>query len=389
MKFLSTFAAAAVYVAPLAFANPIVNSWDLISKRGNDASANVCKDVQLVVSILKLYKATPFCSTFLGIKTQTVSATKVSTLLTTTTVTENVYATTTQTVKTEVLTFTDTVTDATVPTTVATNVITSTTWLTTIVTPEPSTVYTTTYTTPAGVTARSVAIEERGVKCEIPSYITKYASSAISKACGCLSLTTPTTTSTVQVVETSTVTSTVTETHVNTIPVTYTTSTTEVAKATAFDPQTATTTTIITSYSSSYLPQVTTTQTVAIPFKTPYCVNILQEKKLWYYKNLVTTRTFYGLGMRSVPVKGDEGLSLCCQMCYDTPNCNLWNYFDRTSGALCELVGGYTTYETGVSATCPRGIPTDSTTTGTGTNQVSTDSGYYSSGIGPCYKGDL
>ena len=99
MKFLAALSAAAACIAPLASAKPLTHSWDLIAKR--DSNANVCKDVQLVVSVLKLNKATPFCSTFLGIKTQTVPTTKVSTVLTTTTVTENVYATTTETVKTE------------------------------------------------------------------------------------------------------------------------------------------------------------------------------------------------------------------------------------------------------------------------------------------------
>ncbi|EGX43153.1 hypothetical protein AOL_s00215g762 [Orbilia oligospora ATCC 24927] len=387
MKFsLAALSAAAACFVPLASAKPITHSWDLISKRGSNT--NVCKDVQLVVSILKLNKATPFCSTFLGIKTQTVPTTKVSTVLTTTTLTESAYATITETAKTEVLTFTNTVTDATVPTTVATEIIPSTTVLTVTVTPNPSIIYTTTYTTPAGVARRSIAVEERGVNFVLPPFVTQYASSAISKACNCLSLTTPTTTSTVQVVQTSTVISTVTKTHTNTIPVTLTLSTTEIAKATAFDPKTITSTSTTTSYFTTTLPRVTTTQTVSLPFKTPYCVNILKEKKLVYYGNLVVARTYAGLGNPSVP-RGEEGLSMCCQICYNTPDCSLWNYFDSANGAFCELVGGYTALETGVSTTCPKGISPASTVSGTGTDRVNTDAGYYSSGIGPCYKGDF
>ncbi|KAK6350546.1 hypothetical protein TWF718_003736 [Orbilia javanica] len=386
MKFLEALGAVAVCIAPLVSAGPISHSWDIIAKRSTNA--NVCKDVQLVVSILKLNKATPFCSTFLGIKTQTVPTTKVSTALATTTVTENVYATTTQTVKTEVLTFTNTVTDATLLTTVATEVVPVTTVVTVTVTPAPSIIYTTTYTTPAGVARRSAAVEERGINFVLPPFVTQYASSAISKACSCLSLTTPTATSTVQVVETSTATSTVTETHINTIPATLTLRTTEVALATAFDPQTVTTTSTATVYSTTTLPIVTTTQTVAIPFKTPYCVNILKEKKLVYYGYLVVARQYSGIGYVDVP-KGEEGLSTCCQLCYNSIDCSLWNYFDRSSGAKCELVGAYNYLDTGVSATCPKGISPASVVNGEGTDRVSTDSGYYSSGIGPCYKGDL
>ncbi|KAK6517424.1 hypothetical protein TWF281_004081 [Arthrobotrys megalospora] len=385
MKLLSAFSAAAC-IAPLAFAKPVPDSFDKLMNRG----VNVCKDVQLVVSILKLNKATPFCSTFLGIKTQTVPSTKSLTVLATTTVTENVYLTTTETVQTQILTFTNTVTDATVPTTVATEVVPSVTVQTVTVTPDPSIIYTTTYTTPAGVGARSVAIEERGVNFVLPPYVTKYASSAISKACNCLSLPTPTTTTTVEVVQTSTITSTVTETHINTIPVTLTLSTTETVKATAFDPKTITTTSVSTSYSTTTLPTVTTTQTVSIPFKTPYCVNVLKDKKLVYWQNIISPagRSYYQIGRPSMP-RGEEGLSLCCQACYDSPNCSLWNYFNNASGAFCELVGSVTSYPTNVSGTCPRGIPTDATVVGTGTDRVSTDSGYYSSGIGPCFKGDL
>ncbi|KAK6361037.1 hypothetical protein TWF730_007152 [Orbilia blumenaviensis] len=320
MKFLSAFGAAAC-IAPLAFAKPVPDSLDKLMNRG----VNVCKDVQLVVSILKLNKATPFCSTFLGIKTQTVSSTRSLTALATTTITEDVFLTSTETVQTQILTFTNTLTDATVPTTVATEVVPSVIVQTITVTPDPSIIYTTTYTTPAGVGVRSVAIEERGINLALPPFVTKYASSAISKACSCLALPTPTTTTTVEVVQSSTIMSTVTETHIIAVPATLTLTTTEIIKATAFNPKTITTTSVSTSYSTTTLPKITTTQTVSIPFKTPYCVRILQDKKLVYWQNIISPagRTYYAIGRPSMP-RGDEGLSLCCQACYDSPNCSLW-----------------------------------------------------------------
>ncbi|KAF3909934.1 hypothetical protein ABW20_dc0101415 [Dactylellina cionopaga] len=213
MKFFEALGAAAL-VAPLAFAKPVPfeNSDSIVAR-----AADVCKDVQLIVSLLQFNRAAPFCSSFLGIKAATVPATKVSTLFTTTTVTQDVYATVTETAQTQVLSFTDVTTVATVPTTVTTQIVPSVTVIVVTSTPDPYVIYTTTYTTPAGVQARSAAVEERGVKIIIP------------------------------------------------------------------------------------------------PF----------DKKLQYYQTIVGGRTFGGLGNFPMPT-GDQGLSLCCQKCYDTPGCALW-----------------------------------------------------------------
>lgn len=40
-----------------------------------ERAGNVCKSVKVIVTLLKAHKATPFCSSFLGITTKTVTKT--------------------------------------------------------------------------------------------------------------------------------------------------------------------------------------------------------------------------------------------------------------------------------------------------------------------------
>ncbi|MCJ1244660.1 hypothetical protein MMC30_001859 [Trapelia coarctata] len=148
MYFLTSLTAFFLTLAAV-FSSPISDTG-LIERH---LPASVCKEVVIIVNVLKLYKATPFCSSFLHIST----------------------ATTTSVVTT-----------------------TSTTQLTTGTT-------TTSYVFLPGNPPAPSAKHRRSVELEapeeekrnlegLPSYIAAFASSAISKACSCLSLPTPTTT---------------------------------------------------------------------------------------------------------------------------------------------------------------------------------------------------
>jgi hypothetical protein len=78
MRFIFGFALLAgfrqlAYSKPVnSFASPPTGESAKFEERA-PPSAQVCKDVNLVVAILKLNKATPFCSSILGIKTSTIS----------------------------------------------------------------------------------------------------------------------------------------------------------------------------------------------------------------------------------------------------------------------------------------------------------------------------
>lgn len=56
--------------SPLDIPKPISGNEDVLEKRA-PPSAAVCRGVNLIVTILKLNKATPFCSSFLGISATT------------------------------------------------------------------------------------------------------------------------------------------------------------------------------------------------------------------------------------------------------------------------------------------------------------------------------
>jgi hypothetical protein len=63
-------------LAMLAWAGPILEK--------NTVKNNFCQDVNAIVFLLKINKATPFCSSFLGIHTVTLEPTSTSVILTTT-----------------------------------------------------------------------------------------------------------------------------------------------------------------------------------------------------------------------------------------------------------------------------------------------------------------
>ncbi|KAF3941836.1 hypothetical protein ABW19_dt0210263 [Dactylella cylindrospora] len=390
MKLLAALAAAASF-GQLALAKPAprLDSIAILEERGRvDINKNICRDVQFLVDVLKLNKATPFCSTFLGISTVTIGTTAVSTSYATAVVTEQAYATSVA-YETDVVSVTSTEYVTTVPRIVSwVTVVDSTVTTTSTVTPDPSIVYTTTWTTPAAVKARSAAVKERGVSISLPPFVKKFASSAISSACGCLSLPTPSITSTEQLVQTSTVTSTVKETITALVTSVETVTRTQVDQATYTDDRYASTHVVSTVTETTTLPRATVTQVISKPYKTPYCVNILSEKKLYYYAYSTYIRQLGGAGTYPV-ARGEEGLSQCCQKCYDTPDCNNWNFFDFSAGAQCEIAVSVSGVSTGISAACPKGIVPGGAITGPGTDRVSNDSGFYSLGVGPCYKGDL
>ncbi|KAI9805257.1 MAG: hypothetical protein M1833_005710 [Piccolia ochrophora] len=257
-------------------------------------SAQVCAGVNTIVSILKLYKATPFCSSFISItpvtktqtstaglsatttitttqvtapsvvETRTITETVLSTIdktesLVTTVVTTQATATSTQTDVTTVLTATSTTTQATTTTVAAST--------TTTVPADPAT--TTVYT---NAPVRRDVVDLRARAVSVPTFVSKFASSAISNACSCLSLSTPTTTKGVTV--TSGVTGTITSTVVVSSPVsatqTVTTTVTNLVTRNTVDVRTETSvvntivaTTVTSTVETALLRTVATTATVS------------------------------------------------------------------------------------------------------------------------------
>jgi hypothetical protein len=82
------------------FASPLTEDSQQLEER-TPPSAQVCKDVNLIAAIFKLNKATTFCSSFLGIKTSTISKTAIVPTAVTTTDTVLQSTNTTETVSTE------------------------------------------------------------------------------------------------------------------------------------------------------------------------------------------------------------------------------------------------------------------------------------------------
>ncbi|KAI9835499.1 MAG: hypothetical protein M1837_003773 [Sclerophora amabilis] len=254
MELLLFFCSVLVLFTSLATANPLPEP--LVPP------AKVCSGVNTIVSVLKLNKATPFCSSFISITPVTKTQTSTAGLSATTTViTTQVTAprivntvTVTDTVPTTVektaTSFTTIITTSATATSVQTDVTTlrtgtsTTTQITT--TTVASSVTTTVAASPATTTVYTRGPLRRddgnlqGRAVSIPPYVSKFASSALSNACSCLSLTTPTTTKAVTVTNGETVT--VTATSLVSSPV----SATETVTATVTSPVTSNIVTIIT-----------------------------------------------------------------------------------------------------------------------------------------------
>jgi hypothetical protein len=72
MRLINLFGSS-LAIAAIAFGSPLLE----------ERQVNICKEVDFIVTILKLEKATSFCSSFLGIKTATAFTTTTPVTLTT------------------------------------------------------------------------------------------------------------------------------------------------------------------------------------------------------------------------------------------------------------------------------------------------------------------
>jgi hypothetical protein len=98
MRNLLSFLGGLASLAYIVSSSPV--SANGLEKRAIN-SQQVCSEVNFVVDILKLYKATPFCSSFLHIPTSTVQLTSTATSDIYATNTNTIQATITTTVQTE------------------------------------------------------------------------------------------------------------------------------------------------------------------------------------------------------------------------------------------------------------------------------------------------
>ncbi|KAG7008652.1 hypothetical protein G7Y79_00004g012360 [Physcia stellaris] len=150
--------AVAALLATTSYSSPVqeVNARNLTPSQ--------CSKVQSVVDVLKLYTATPFCSSFLSIKT----ATSTSTIKVTST------ATTTKT---------STITTGTTSTSI-------------VFKPgnPPAKIRREAESDVEQRDATLAAVQRRESSPTIPAYVSAYATTAISSACSCLNIPTPTTT---------------------------------------------------------------------------------------------------------------------------------------------------------------------------------------------------
>ncbi|KAK6333731.1 hypothetical protein TWF730_003914 [Orbilia blumenaviensis] len=367
-------------------ASPILQYYNVedndvsLPLEGRDLPVEVCRKIQTLVNLLKIQKATPFCSSFLKIGTQTSLATQV--LPTTVTSTQNAVAYTTVTIvdRTNTLSFQATETIATSPTVVETSTVTSTSVVVSTVTPAPSIVTTTVYE------LRPVKrdIEEREIGA-IPAFLRGFASSAISQACSCLAIPSPVITQTITQYATETAFTTLTATSTNTALSTTETSITNTVYATLYVPTTTVVTSVATSTSLTTIPQAVSTSTVYQSLPTE-CVNIVSGNKLYTQaapgRNIepssdLSVRRFY-------PERNDYTLSQCCGHVYqNVKDVGVFFFSDRGSSAgkdryVCAPWVYTSAVATGVSASCPSGVLADNVPSVSGGGPI----GF---GLGPCF----
>ncbi|KAF3937489.1 hypothetical protein ABW19_dt0200244 [Dactylella cylindrospora] len=374
-------------IAASALASPIFQitseDGDISPLERRAPSAQVCKNVQIIVSILKLYKATPFCSSFLQIPTQTAFSTEV--IPTTTTQTENtvVYTTVTIVAATNTASFEETETIATLPTVVETSVVPSVSVIVSTVTPPPVSVTTTVYTTVAAKRDVEVhEVEERGIK--IPSFVAAFASSAISQACSCLSIPTPSVTRTITEYASNTAVTILTASSTDTALSTTETSVTSTIFTTLYVPTTTFTTSVSVSTSITTIATPTVTVTVNKPLPSA-CTNILSGNKLYTQGAPGRNIEFdTSENRRYFPERTEFTLGQCCAFIYESvPNASVFFFSDRGASAgaaryYCFAYLNNTPLSTGISAQCPLGVIGDnvSSVSGKGTTGF---------GLGPCY----
>ncbi|KAF6218114.1 hypothetical protein HO133_006072 [Letharia lupina] len=243
-----------------------------------------CSEVVLVIDVLKLHSATPFCSSFLGI--QPTTKTTVSVVKTTSTSTT-----------------TTTVTSGTASTSVIF---------------EPGNPPATTAPArvrrgPVEVNADAVPeIIQRNAKPPIPTWLTSVASSAISSACDCLSIPTPTST------------------------------VTKVSSSTVVTVTTATITTTPAVVSKTYYPCAT-----PLPTLTPQLPYGLS--------NGVGESNTEGNNLYGIDTPQGASAEACCNTCYfEIPYCiqAYWYFYE---GCVVDQATTVTGSGDGISTVCPQG----------------------------------
>ncbi|KAK4212518.1 hypothetical protein QBC37DRAFT_424694 [Rhypophila decipiens] len=349
-----------------------------------ERAVNVCKAVQVIVSVLKNNKATPFCSSFLGIKPPTVTTTSTSfaqrveteiyqVIETSSTTWTTVTRTTTRTIVTATITTTlQTITDRVVLTETVTNTPPPTLTITSYYTPSPS----------APGKRSPLNLEERAAAAaKIPPFLKPFASSAMSRACECLSLAPPTAgtktvTSTTTVTTPSTTTTTTTTTTTESYFVfSFTTTTTSIDRYIPFNPHVPsyTTVTVTTTY-----PAPSATTTVVAPFPTQ-CRNLVAGGRIFQNINAGAEFDLQELDVGNPP--GELSYSQCCAICFDTPNCMYYGMVQSyIYPSTCRIFTRHSPVEGGQSPTdtCPKGSGTEiiyMPVTGPETGAI---------GIGPC-----
>ncbi|KAK6524334.1 hypothetical protein TWF281_011242 [Arthrobotrys megalospora] len=343
-----------------------------------DLPSVVCSKIKGLVSLLKAQNATPFCSSWLQIPTQTIFTTNV--IPTTTTQVDNTIVFTTVTIiaQTNTATLSETRTLATLPTVVQTSVVPSVSIFVSTVTPARVTETTTVWTTP--VVKREV--EERGVP--LPPWIRGFATPAISSACSCLDIPKSSVTQTVTEYASNTVLTTSTIVSTDTALSTAQTSVTLTFYTTLYVPTTTFSTAVTVPTTVTTLATPTTTSTIFRPLPTA-CFNILSGNKL-------VTQAGPGRNIGPSPdqsvqrffaVRTEFTLSQCCAHAYEVPNCGVWFFSDRGAAAgaqryACRPWTNTDQLGNNISPICPRG------TVGDGQSNVSFQ-GQTGFGIGPCY----
>ncbi|KAK3326020.1 hypothetical protein B0H66DRAFT_637365 [Apodospora peruviana] len=353
-----------------------------IDQRGERA-ADVCKAVQVIVSLLKSHKATPFCSSFLGIKPPTATTTSTSFAERAETETIEVVQTISTTWTTVTRTTTRTTVTATIITTLQT--ITDRVVLTeTVTNTPPLTLTITSYYTPSTPGKRSPDgpdLEERAAA--IPPFLRSFASFVVSSACKCLSLTTPAaaktvTTTTIVPTPSTLTTSTTTTTTESYVIFSFTTTTTSIARYIPTNPHVPSYVTVTVTTTS---PAPAATTTVVAPFPTQ-CRSLVAGGRIFQSINAGAEADLQELDVGNPP--GELSYSQCCAICWGTPNCMYYGMVQSyIYPSTCRIYTRHSSVAKGEGGQAP----TDQCPKGSGTEtifQPVTDPENGAIGIGPC-----
>jgi len=267
-----------------------------------------CK-VAKIVSILKLNKATSFCSSFLGIETST--ATAYATVTTTSTkeidgptVTSTTYLA--HITSTNVVSQTDTATVTVMEETMST--------ISGVITETSTDETTTTVIYSLGVNGRKRSLN--GGPPNRPAFVSGFDSSLISKACSRLSIPVPVTTTTVDETATSVATSTA-----ETVTVDVSVGTTITVESTLLVTSTETATSTTTALTTEYLITGVVTSAAATISRLAVCSpgpDALYNKPLGFPSRLDLDASQYPTSLPDVQA--------CCEACYARQNCVAASY---------------------------------------------------------------